>query len=64
MTVSVVSMEPDPQKWNCALNLLIESLERPDAQLRNRAKEVGCYNELIWIRNEVESMVREMRMKE
>ena len=57
-------MEPDPKKWNCALNLLIESLERPDHQLRNRAKEVGCYDELMWIRAEVESQVREKRIKE
>ena len=57
-------MEPDPKKWNCALNLLIESLERPDHQLRVRAKEVGCYSELMWLRNEVESWVREKRMPE
>ena len=57
-------MEPDPKKWNCALNLLIESLERPDHQLRSRAKEVGCYDELMWIRKEVEAMAREMRIKE
>ena len=59
-----MTMEPDPKKWNCALNLLIESLERPDHQLRSRAKEVGCYDELMWIRKEVEAMAREMRIKE
>jgi len=59
-----MTMEPDPKKWNCALNLLIESLERPDHQLRSRAKEVGCYDELMWIRAEVESQVREKRLPE
>ena len=57
-------MEPDPKQWNCALNLLIESLERPDAQLRNRAKGAGCYDELMAIRDEVEAWVRTKRLKE
>jgi len=64
MTISTVSMEPDAQTWNCACNLLIESLERPDHELRSKAKEVGCYDEMMWLRNEVESWVREQRMKE
>jgi len=57
-------MEPDPKKWNCALNLFLESLVRPDHQLRCRAKEVGCYDELMWIRAEVDSWVRKKRLKE
>ena len=53
-----------PRQYNCALNLFIESLERPDAQLRNRAKGAGCYEELLAIRDEVEAWVRDKRMKE
>ena len=57
-------MEPDPRKWNCALNLIIESLEKPDHELRIRAKNAGAYDELMWIRAEVISWVREKRLEE
>ena len=57
-------MEPDPRKWNCALNLIIESLEKPDHELRTRAKNAGAYDELMWIRAEVMSWVREKRLEE
>ena len=57
-------MEPDPKKWNCALNLFIESLIKPDHELRARAKNADAYNELMWIRAEVISWVREKRLEE
>jgi hypothetical protein len=57
-------MDPDPKKWNCALNLFIESLHKVDHELRSRAKNADVYHELMWIRNEVDSWVREKRLEE
>ena len=56
--------DPDSKRWNCALNLFIESIHRADHQLRTKAKEVECYEELMWIRNDVDAWVRSKRMKE
>ncbi len=39
------------RKWNRALGLFIESVHRPDSQLRAQAHEEECYNELMWIRD-------------
>ncbi len=57
-------MTPDPRKWNCALNIVIESLHKLDPDLAIRAKNAGADNELRWLLNEVEVWVREKRIEE
>ena len=36
-----------------AYHLMILSVIKPDAELRNEAKEAGCYDELMAIRKEM-----------
>ena len=55
-------MEPNPTKWNAALDIVIESLQKPDSALRAVAREERCCNELQWIRNELIGRCREMRL--
>ncbi len=57
-------MTPDPRKWNCALNLFVESLHKLDPELSIRAKGAEVTDELQWILREVESWAREKRLEE
>lgn len=36
-----------------AYDLLLMSLYKPDHELRTQAKELGCYDEMIALRNQV-----------
>jgi hypothetical protein len=40
-------------KWNRGLDLFIESVHKPDHELRQNAHEQGCYQELMYIREHV-----------
>lgn len=40
-------------KWNRALDIFIESVHKPDNQLRGCSHNQECYNELMWIREDV-----------
>ena len=53
-------MTEDP-RWNDGLNLFIESLHKPDHELRNAAKDQGCYEELMDIRRLVIEFTEELR---
>jgi hypothetical protein len=44
----------DTEKWNRGLDLFIESVHKPDHELRQIAHEQKCYHELMNIR---ESMI-------
>ena len=39
--------ETQDQKWNRGLDLYIESVQKPDHQLRACAHNQKCYNELM-----------------
>ena len=41
----------EAEKFNRALDLFIESLHKPDHELRNDAREFGGLNELLRIRD-------------
>ena len=45
--------EPWIDKYNRGLDLFIESVYKPDTELRQCAHEQKCYNELMMIREEV-----------
>jgi len=45
--------ESQDQKWNRGLDIFIESVHQPDSKLRSCAHNQGCYNELMWIREQV-----------
>lgn len=43
----------DQERWNRALDLFIESVHKPDPQLRGCAHRQECYNELMSVRENV-----------
>ena len=45
--------ESHDQKWNRGLDLYIESVHKPDNQLRACAHNQKCYNELMEVREHV-----------
>ena len=43
-------MSQEQFKWNQSINLILESIYKPDAELRNTARQEDCYDELMTIR--------------
>ena len=53
--------ENQDQKWNRGLDLYIESVQKPDHQLRACAHNQKCYNELMAVREQVLEYVKTLR---
>ena len=53
--------ETPDQKWNRGLDLYIESVHKPDNQLRSCAHNQKCYNELMAVRAEVFVYLKTLR---
>ena len=53
--------ETQNEKWNRGLDLYIESVHKPDNQLRSCAHNQKCYNELMAVREEVLEHLKTMR---
>ncbi len=51
----------EQDRWNRGLDLFIESVNKPDHELRANAHEQECYNELMEIRMNVLKYVESMR---
>ena len=49
------------ERWDRARTLMLESLYKPDHQLRSCAFNQECKDELLEIRDQVVKMVREMK---
>ena len=47
---AILEEETPDQKWNRGLDLFIESVQKPDSQLRGCAYNQKCFNELMWVR--------------
>ena len=50
---SIDHHESQDEKWNRGLDLFIESVQKPDSQLRGCAHNQKCYNELMDVREHV-----------
>jgi hypothetical protein len=48
-------------KWNRGLTLFVESVLKPDHELRNCAHESKCYNELMSVREIVLEYLKTLR---
>lgn len=48
-------------KWNRGLDLFIESVHKPDHELRQCAHNQKCFNELMEIRTEVLEYLKTLR---
>ena len=53
--------ESPDQKWNRGLDIFIESVHQPDPKLRSCAHNQGCYNELMWVREQVLEYLHTLR---
>ncbi len=53
--------ETQDQKWNRGLDLYIESVHKPDNQLRSCAHNQKCYNELMAVRENVLEYLKTIR---
>ena len=53
--------ETQDEKWNRGLDLYIESVHKPDNQLRSCAHNQKCYNELMAVREHVLEYVKTLR---
>ena len=50
---TILDEESSDQKWNRGLDLYIESVHKPDNQLRACAHNQKCYNDLMAVREHV-----------
>lgn len=53
--------EPQDIKFNRGLDLFMESVLKPDSELRNCAHNQKCYHELMYIRSYVLDYLRTLR---
>ena len=53
--------ETKDDKWNRGLDLFIESVHKPDHELRQCAHNQKCYNELLEVRSTVLEYLHTLR---
>ena len=53
--------ESKQDKWNRGLDLFIESVYKPDAELRHCAHNQKCYHELMDVRQNVLEYLKTLR---
>ena len=58
---SIDDNESAREKWNRGLDLFIESVQKPDSQLRGCAHNQKCFNELMAVREDVLEYLRTLR---
>ena len=58
---SVSDRETSFEKWDRAKSLFLESLYKPDTELRSCAHNQICYNEMMELREDVVDMVRNIK---
>lgn len=61
---SVTNHETSDVKWNRGLDLFIESVHRPDSELRQCAHNQGCFSELMEVRDTVLEYLHTLRRYE
>jgi hypothetical protein len=57
----VYDAESKQDKWNRGLDLFIESVHRPDNDLRQQAHDQRCYHELMDVRETVLEYLKSLR---
>ena len=58
---SILENETPDQKWNRGLDLYIESVHKPDHQLRSCAYNQKCFNELMEVRAQLLEYLKTIR---
>ena len=54
--------QSNDDKWNRGLDLFLESVYKPDNDLRQAAHEQHCYTELMYIREHVLNYLKGLRV--
>ena len=57
----MIDNESKDIKWNRGLDLFIESVHKPDHELRQCAHNQKCYNELLEVRGTVLEYLKTLR---
>ena len=60
---SIPDNETKSEKWDRGKTLFLESLYKADHQLRGCAHNQKCYNELMWIREDIIDHLHTLRRK-
>tara|TARA_B100001113_G_scaffold310474_1_gene273703 strand:+ start:365 stop:613 length:249 start_codon:yes stop_codon:yes gene_type:complete len=63
MDMGAIPKEEQNERWNRALDIFIESVHKPDNALRSCAHNQKCYNELMWVRDEIITHLQTLRRK-
>jgi len=58
---SIDDTESKQDKWNRGLDLFIESVHKPDSELRQCAHNQKCYTELMDVRTNVLEYLKTLR---
>ena len=58
---SITVEETPTEKYNRGLDIFIESVQKPDSQLRACAHNQKCYNELMEVRESVLEHLKTLR---
>ncbi len=58
---SITVEETPTEKYNRGLDIFIESVQKPDSQLRACAHNQKCYNELMEVRESVLKHLKTLR---
>ena len=53
--------ESKQEKWNRGLDIVIESVHKPDSALRQCAHNQKCYHELMDVRQDILHKLKSMR---
>ena len=61
---SVDDTESKVDKYNRAVDIFIESVQKPDTTLRSCAHNQKCYNELMDVREQVLNYVYTLRLRD
>ena len=56
-----IPKETQDELWNRALDIMVESVHKPDDSLRSCAHNQKCYNELMWIRDDIINHLHTLR---
>ena len=58
---SITDVETKQEKWNRGLDIFIESVIKPDHELRQCAHNQRCYHELMDVRQDVINYLNTLR---
>lgn len=58
---SIIDVESKQEKWNRGLDIFMESVIKPDHELRQCAHNQRCYHELMDVRQDVINYLNTLR---